>query len=176
METRVESHRPRKRAASADVELLAEHTEQLLCKLTRDELLERGQRLAQLSEDMAEHQVKAELQKKELKAQEARIAEEQSRLAAIVRAKAEPREVVVQEFADYLRGSYYRRRTDTHEVIPGSERPLRPEEKQGALPLVDRPGASRAMPPSLDEQRQAAQKELEQQADALLAKAPRKEQ
>jgi hypothetical protein len=151
----------------ADTARLGDYSADLACKLTQVELLERGQKLAQVHEDLATHEAHAQNVKQELKAAEARLLDEGARLASIVRGKMEPRSVKVECWADYSRGVYYERRTDTGEVIPGSERPLRPEERQGVLRLDVK---AKALSPSLDEQKAARQKDLEQRADSLLAK------
>jgi hypothetical protein len=150
---------------------LGEFEQHLPCRLSQNEELEIGQRLAKAHEDLATHDAHAKSVRDELKAAETRLLEESSRLASILRHRSESRPVLVEQWADYARGVYYERRTDTQQQVPGSERPLKPEERQGVLRLDTH--RIPPVPPTLDDQAKARQKELEQRADALLGGAGR---
>jgi hypothetical protein len=102
-------------------------------KLTQDEQLERAQQLADTESRMREHESHSESVKKDLKAKEQSITSERSRLAGIVKAKQEPRDVRVSIETHEKTREYIERREDTDEVI--FRRPLRPEEMQKKLDL-----------------------------------------
>ena|SRR5690242_450287 len=101
--------------------------------LTRDELLERGQSLAQVDSDLRAHNEYAESVKKELKSKEQAFASEAARLANIVRTKKEPRNVSVSTFARFERNVAEVVRDDTGEVI--RSRALELTERQDMLDL-----------------------------------------
>ena len=92
--------------------------------LTKDELIERGQQLAEIEQKMRSEEDHAEKVKRDLKSREAALILERSRLAGIVRTKSEPREVDCFAQADYDRGVYDEVRADTGEPLPGSQRRL----------------------------------------------------
>lgn len=97
--------------------------------LTQEELLERGQQLAQVDSSLSEHNLHAESVKKELRAKESELQANQARLAMYVRNKSEPREI---ECTIEIRGNVYCEvRNDTGKVI--YERPAQPSEMQANL-------------------------------------------
>lgn len=114
-----------------DIKSRGKFEEQLPVVLTEVELLERGAKMAQVDSDLRDHRQHADSVKKTLKSKETALESERSRLAAIVRAKSEPRPVEVERLHDLGRRLAYDVRTDTGEVIPGSTRPLREEDLQG---------------------------------------------
>lgn len=109
----------------------SEFEQQLPVKLTQEEMLSRGALLAQLHADFAQHTMRAESIKKELKAKETALEAEASRVAGIVRTGFEPRSVTVQRWFDYHRNVKFDMRADTGEVF--NERALTPEDRQGVL-------------------------------------------
>jgi hypothetical protein len=116
-----------------DVERIGEHVEDLPCPLTEPELMDRGARLAQLHSDLAQHEAHSESVKADLKSRKTALEAEASRLAGIVRKKYEPRPVKVFHEAHWQTLTYREVRADTGSVIPGTNRPLREEERQGEI-------------------------------------------
>lgn len=116
--------------------VLHETTERLPVKLTEAELLDFGQRLAQVDSDAATHAGHADAVKKELKAKETALDAERSRIAGIVRNKHEPRDVDCHVVAYFETNRAVTVRLDTGEVVPGSERTLSIDERQESLGLV----------------------------------------
>lgn len=107
---------------------IRERIDPLPVKLTTDELLSYGQRLAQARIDMATHLAKAESIKKDLKAEESKIEAEWSRIATIVSNKSEFRDVRVDVIHDFETEEEVHYRQDTAEVV--SRRPLTLDELQ----------------------------------------------
>jgi hypothetical protein len=116
-----------------DDKVLLEAPELLPVPLTRDELLERGQQLAQVESDVAAHNEYAESVKKDLKSKEAALAAERSRLANIVRTKRENRQVGVTHMARWQRNIVEVTRNDTGELL--RSRAIEPHERQKMLDL-----------------------------------------
>lgn len=104
-------------------------------KLTKDELLTRGKQLADIENRIAEEALRAEGVKRDLKAKEASLTAERSRLAGIVSNASENREIDCSGIADFERGVYFEIRMDTGEVLPNSQRRLTDDERQAALKL-----------------------------------------
>lgn len=96
--------------------------------LTDKELLSYGQRLAQAEQQLAEHEARADAVRKDLKAQEQKIAGERSRLAMVIRDRAELRDVKVTVWRDVPRSEVFHVREDTGEEV--HRRPVRIEELQ----------------------------------------------
>lgn len=121
----------KKKIESLGVITLRRDVKVLPVVLTEEELLARGSQLAQVESRIAEHNIHADMVKKDLKMKESALVAEQSRVASFIRNKAEPREVsVVAE----IHGLEYREtRIDTGEVV--FTRPAREEEMQGSLDL-----------------------------------------
>ena len=112
-------------------------SKQLPVKLTNDELLEFGQRLAKSGADLGEHEMLEAAVKQDLKAKKTAIESEQARLCGIVRAKAEVRDVRCEIWANYEQGQMETIRLDTNEIIDA--RDLAPHERQVDLALIDKP-------------------------------------
>lgn len=108
-------------------------TEQLDVRLTEEELLERGQRLAQLDSELKQHDEHAKNVRDELKANETRLRAERTRLSNVVRNKKEPRTVECQDEAMYKRGLAVVIRLDDYTVV--RERELHSTEVQESLDL-----------------------------------------
>lgn len=100
-------------------------------KLSAEELLDFGQRLSSVEYDVRSHESHADSVKKDLKAKETALVAERSRLAGIVRSKAEHRDVRVTVWKDLDAREYREVRDDTGEVT--FKRPLRPDELQAHL-------------------------------------------
>lgn len=96
--------------------------------LTDRELIAFGQRLAQAEQQLAEHEARADAVKKDLKAQEQKIVGERSRLAMVIRDRAELRDVKVTVWRDVPRSEVFHVRDDTGEEV--HRRPVRMEELQ----------------------------------------------
>jgi hypothetical protein len=96
--------------------------------LTDRELISFGLRLAETEQHLAEHEARAEAARKDLKAQETRILAERSRLASIVRNRAELRDVKVGIWRDVAKRELFGKRDDTGEET--MRRQLRDEELQ----------------------------------------------
>ncbi len=116
-------------------------TKMLSCRLTDTELLERGQKVAELLRQIAEIEDEKKAANSDFKARlEEREGEARS-LGYEIRTKAELREVSVSRTIDDVRGVEETYRDDTGEVI--ATRALSPQElaerKQGKLELL--PGA-----------------------------------
>lgn len=102
-------------------------------KLTTDELLERGQQLAQVEQSLSDHERHADSVKKDLTAKRTSLQAERSRLSRIVTDKAEQRDVRVTVTVDYDERELTQMRNDTGEVV--YRRGLRAEELQEAFDL-----------------------------------------
>lgn len=124
-----ESERPK----LPDDKVLYEGVELLPVPLTRDELLDRGQQLAQVDAELRAHNEYAESVKKDLKSKESSYASETARLANIVRSKKEPRQVKTQSIARWEQNVVEVIRVDTGEVL--RNRALEPNERQDILDL-----------------------------------------
>lgn len=116
-----------------DDKVLFDAVELLPVPLTREELLDRGQQLAQVESDMSAHNEHAESVKKELKSEEARLSSERARLANIVRTKREPRQVGITGTARWARNLVEIHRVDTNELL--RSRALEAHERQAVLDL-----------------------------------------
>lgn len=126
-----------KKTKTPEDRVLYEGIELLPVPLTRDELLDRGQQLAQVDSDLRAHNEFAESTKKDLKAKEQQFASEAARLANIVRTKKEPRQVKTQSIARWEQNIVDTIRIDTGDVI--RNRPLEPHERQDILDLNQTP-------------------------------------
>lgn len=108
-----------------------EDIQQLAVKLQVDELAEFAQRLAKADSDVHSHDMHSDAVKKELKAKEQALTSERTRLAAIVRNRAEVRDVRVSCWRDFEKREYREVREDTGEVT--YTRPLNSQELQAEL-------------------------------------------
>lgn len=98
------------------------------------QLLAFARQNAALAKTIAEHEAEtkelAAARKEELKT----LKKESSQLSFIVRTGAEPRDVVVDCWANYDDGRYEETRQDTGELVV--ERDLKPEERQTSMTLA----------------------------------------
>jgi chromosome segregation ATPase len=109
--------------------LLSTHSEKLSCKLTEREVREKGQRLAALQGDLANHSAHSDDVKSQLKATEKRISAQITEVAAVIRSGSELRETTVDVYEDG--GEALEIRRDTNEVV--TKRALRDDERQRCL-------------------------------------------
>lgn len=107
--------------------------EQLLCKLTEEELKARAHRLASTVAELEGVALRKKDLTAGLNAEQKRIEAERSHLAMIVREGKESRPVVVEITRDYAHAELVETRTDTGEVV--RRRTLTTEEMQQELPL-----------------------------------------
>lgn len=120
--------------------LLKSTTEELPVALTQEELLDRGQKLAQVEVDLRTQQIAANATRKELKEAESKLRALRTELAAVVRSRKEPRPVKVETTVYFNGGPPNGRpvvrahRIDTGEVL--FSRDATPEELQQPLPLA----------------------------------------
>jgi len=112
---------------------LGRDVERLPCRLDDDELLDRGQKLAQVEEDLHTHRAHADQVKKDLRARESQLEADRAFLASVVRSKQEPRDVETIAYLAERPGHVDVVREDTGEVV--RTRPAREGELQGKLPL-----------------------------------------
>ena len=121
-----------------ECEEVRDYTKLLPVKLTTDEKLTAGARLAELDGELHEASENATQVKQALKAEETRIVAERTRVAGLLRRGTEMRDVKVQVFHDYEDGELTEVRVDTFEVV--FQRPLTEDEKQPTLPEVEPDG------------------------------------
>lgn len=114
-----------------DRKLLDEHEEDLPVPLTHDEFIERAQALVALSAEEAQADAEFQSARDKHKGRCMAIHERRVELEEAIRTRAEPRPVLVQEFADYSTNTCRAVRADTGEVL--SERALAPGERQRAF-------------------------------------------
>ena len=117
---------------SANVEYLKPFSKLLPCKLSNEELLERGQQLGAVTQDIADEEARQVSIKQELKARLTELESQRMQLATQITRREEMREVEIVPERDYTLAKYYEIRQDTGEVV--KERPLTPEERQLGLP------------------------------------------
>lgn len=106
----------------------------LSCKLTQDELLERGATLAQACIDVTTEKGHQKIEKERMKERLEDLEAERERLSTIVTDQAEERTVKIEVRMDYFRLTVEEYRTDTGEMISG--RAMTEGERQMALPVV----------------------------------------
>lgn len=123
--------------ATTNEKVLMRVTERLPVKLEQDELLDFGQRLAEVDSEIQSHNLHCEAVKKDLKAKETELESKRSRLAGIVRNKAEHRDVECVVLAYFDTNRVRTIREDTGKVVPGSERAMHPDERQESMPLAE---------------------------------------
>lgn len=132
---KTETKKNQKKAPRENETFIRREVRPLPVVLKPEELAERAQSLADCETRQREHDAHTESVKKELKAKETAISAERSRLAGIVKAKAEPREVEVDVLHLSKEREYREVRKDTGEVI--FHRPLNAQELQRDLDLGD---------------------------------------
>lgn len=103
----------------------------LPCKLTPDEVRERGEELASVLGQLKELDARESEFKADLKSKRTPLESQRDYLRDVVNAKQESRGVEVELWADFTTGNVEFIRQDTGECI--TSRGLRPEERQGKL-------------------------------------------
>lgn len=122
-----------KKRNRVDEKRVNEFAKELPVELTNDELLERGQQLAQVEQRIRDEETHADAVKRDLKARMGNLLVDRARLADIVRRKQEPRPVQCEGWVRFHEGVYEEVRLDTGEIVAGSRRRLSDEEKQDSL-------------------------------------------
>jgi hypothetical protein len=108
--------------------VLKRHSMDLLVRLSNDEQLDRGKRLAAAMGEEADIVARHEHQKRQMKAELAESASKIAALRTIVATGQELRTVDVEDRADHVRGRWFRVRLDNLETV--GERKLTEEESQ----------------------------------------------
>lgn len=113
--------------------LLKSLTRNLPCRLTDDELRQRGDSLAEVVQELhAEDDRQADV-KAQMKARLTELEAKQTRYAIVISRREEYRDVECDLFADTVRGTVDIVRRDTGDTI--ETRPITEDERQRALPL-----------------------------------------
>lgn len=105
----------------------------LSCRLTNEELIARGQSLAEAIENISTEEAQQESLKREMKARLAGLEAQRSHLASVVSRRAEMREVSVEVALFEDAGVVHTIRMDTGEVV--HSRPMTDDERQRSLAL-----------------------------------------
>lgn len=120
-------------AKQGDVKKLKIRTNLLPCKLNNTELLEYGNELGSVIQDIAAEEDRQISLKQELKARLTTLEAQRTALATKITRKEELRDVEIQPSLNFTAGVYREVRLDTSEVI--KERPLTDDERQEKLDL-----------------------------------------
>lgn len=96
-------------------------------------MLEAGKRAGKVHAELETAELELELARRKAKERLQDLKEERSRLGDILFSGYEPREVLVEAWADFSNGQMLEVRKDTEEVI--TQRPLREDERQGEFDL-----------------------------------------
>jgi hypothetical protein len=116
-----------------EIKVQKKFTKLLPCKLTHDELLQYGNDLGSVIQDMQTEEDKQTSLKTELKARLATLESQKTELATKITRKEELRDIEVESRLNFASGTYQEIRLDTDEIV--SERPLLPEEQQENIDL-----------------------------------------
>jgi len=93
------------------------YQKELPVKLSEEEVTDRARSCSRIVNEIVAHKAKAAAEKKELTAKEKALDEEVKRLAGIVRAKSEPRQVEVYDRANIPSCTIDTIRADTMEIV-----------------------------------------------------------
>lgn len=104
----------------------------LACKLTEEELRDRGQKLAATRLEIDRLTVEVKVVASEFKDQLKGLGQESRRLAKAVKAGSEDRDVKCEQVLDFVDGTYSVQRLDTGECM--DTRPLTDGERQLQIP------------------------------------------
>ena len=110
---------------------MGSETRTLPCRLSQEELLDRGHELAKVSQDVDAEEDRQTQVKAELKATMAELEARRAKLSSTVYRQEEYREVKCDTIGDTRRGVVDVVRHDTGEVV--TSRAMTDEERQGAL-------------------------------------------
>lgn len=113
--------------------LLKTITRNLPCKLSDDELRQRGDALAETVQELAAEESRQTDVKAQMKARLTELEAKQTRFAITISRKEEYRDVSCDLFADPTRGIVDVVRRDVGEVV--ETRPISDDERQRALPM-----------------------------------------
>ena len=105
----------------------------LPCRLTDDELLDRGHRLAAMTQQISETEDRQQAEKKRMKAHLDGLYDAQAQVATVVSAREDLRDVACEVTHDYDAWQVRVVRTDTGELL--SARAMTDDERQLGLPL-----------------------------------------
>jgi hypothetical protein len=115
------------------LEIIGKHVEDLSVKLSDEEVMERGNRLANIEGEIERHTSHETNVKADLKATRSRLEAERGRIAQQVRSRSELRPIEVEIVADFKAGLVRDIRVDTCATV--RTRALSEAERQGALKL-----------------------------------------
>lgn len=110
-------------------------TRSLLVRLTPDEMLRSGEKLAEVSADITLKHFEEKLRKDQFKEQIEDLEKDRKDLVTIIRRKSDYRDVVVHTVFDYREGKVESIRMDTFEVI--DTRAMSLNERQQTLPQTN---------------------------------------
>lgn len=114
--------------------LLKTITRNLPCRLSDDELRQRGDALAETCQELhAEEQRQTDV-KAQMKARMTELEAKQTRLSIVISRREEYRDVPCDQFGDTVRGTVDIVRRDTAEVV--ETRPMTDSERQQSLPMT----------------------------------------
>lgn len=125
------------RVETPSMQKIATFTQELPVTLSDPEMLDRGQRLAHLIRELELHEEKADFAKKELKKAEDKLNDEIKVLSESIHTHTELREIRCEGWLDFNRGVYEDIRTDTSDVLEGTQRKMTAEERQGELGIAN---------------------------------------
>lgn len=111
--------------------ILGRGVKKLACNLTDAELLERGQKIASVKQELDNHIEQTKATAKTMSARKAELDAEVSSIATALRTKQEMRDVEYREEADFISGRAVTIRNDTNATL--TSRPLTPDERQERL-------------------------------------------
>jgi hypothetical protein len=100
----------------------------LSCKLTDDELLQAGQDLAKVNQDIVREENDQTSAKAQMKARLTGLEAKRTEISLKISRKAEERSVEVERILNFQIGKYFETRIDTGEVI--HQRDIRDDERQ----------------------------------------------
>lgn len=111
--------------------ILGRGVKKLACNLTDAELLERGQKIAAVKQELDNHIEQTKATAKTMSARKAELDAEVSSIATALGTKQEMRDVEYREEADFISGRAVTIRNDTNATL--TSRPLTPDERQERL-------------------------------------------
>ena len=118
---------------SESIRKLDPRTRMLSCKLSKDELLDFGSKLAQVRQDILTEEARQASMKQELKSRLAQLEAQSSEYSSKIARGEEMRDVEVDPRLDFGSDTYYEIRRDTGEKV--GERPITDDERQENLGL-----------------------------------------
>jgi hypothetical protein len=113
------------------IKKLSNVTALLPCKLTNDELLQAGQDLARINQDIVREEDDQTDAKAQMKARLTALNAKRTEISLKISRKAEERSVTIERTLDFDAGKYRETRTDTGEVI--NQRDIQDHERQESI-------------------------------------------